>query len=301
MSGWYRAGTVTVTNGSTAVTGSGTAWIGSVQVGDAIRLPDGRAYEIAGIASDTALTLAQGYLGSSASGQAYAVQPTRGVLASLVAGVQALIAQVQGYVDGALAGRFGNGSAASPSVSFASDTDTGIWRIAANVLGIGTNGVERVRVGDATLQYMGSEVFRRANVLGTVSQSGGVPTGAIIQRGSNSNGEFVRFADGTQICWLFDLNLGSAAAAGAGTLADPYKTDVLTWTYPSSFVAEPAGQVTIRATMSDGRARGLAGMFRTYAGSGNGGTMSSIAAYRIGSQANAENVFAQVTAVGRWF
>ena len=39
-------------------------------------------------------------------------------------------------------------------------------------------------------------------VLGTVSQAGGVPTGAIIQRGSNANGEFVRFADGTQICLI---------------------------------------------------------------------------------------------------
>ncbi|MEG0923200.1 MAG: hypothetical protein RSD57_15910 [Comamonas sp.] len=39
-----------------------------------------------------------------------------------------------------------------------------------------------------------------AAILGTVTQSGGVPTGAIIQRGSNANGIFVRFADGTQIC-----------------------------------------------------------------------------------------------------
>lgn len=40
-----------------------------------------------------------------------------------------------------------------------------------------------------------------AAILGTVSQSGGVPTGAIIQKGSNANGDYVRFADGTQICW----------------------------------------------------------------------------------------------------
>ena len=39
-----------------------------------------------------------------------------------------------------------------------------------------------------------------AGILGTVSQSGGVPTGAVIEKGSNANGEFVRFADGTQIC-----------------------------------------------------------------------------------------------------
>ncbi|WP_234844803.1 pyocin knob domain-containing protein, partial [Sinorhizobium meliloti] len=38
-------------------------------------------------------------------------------------------------------------------------------------------------------------------VVGLVGQSSGIPTGAIIERGSNANGEYVRFADGTQICW----------------------------------------------------------------------------------------------------
>lgn len=38
------------------------------------------------------------------------------------------------------------------------------------------------------------------NLLGTVSQTGGVPTGGVIERGSNANGEYIRFADGTQIC-----------------------------------------------------------------------------------------------------
>lgn len=45
-----------------------------------------------------------------------------------------------------------------------------------------------------------AEDYSSANILGTVSQSGGVPTGAIIERGSNANGEWVRFADGTQEC-----------------------------------------------------------------------------------------------------
>ncbi len=44
------------------------------------------------------------------------------------------------------------------------------------------------------------ELFHTGNILGTVSQSAGVPTGAIIERGSNANGEYSRFADGTQIC-----------------------------------------------------------------------------------------------------
>lgn len=49
----------------------------------------------------------------------------------------------------------------------------------------------------STLQSL---FFYRGNILGTVSQSGGIPTGAIIQRGSNANGDWVRLADGTQLC-----------------------------------------------------------------------------------------------------
>jgi hypothetical protein len=46
-----------------------------------------------------------------------------------------------------------------------------------------------------------NELYGKQNILGTVSESSGTPTGAIIQRGSNANGEFVRYADGTQVCW----------------------------------------------------------------------------------------------------
>ena len=50
-------------------------------------------------------------------------------------------------------------------------------------------------------------------IVGTVSQTGGVDNGAIIQRGSGPNGRFVRFADGTQICWrvaTHDFNTSSS-------------------------------------------------------------------------------------------
>ena len=67
-------------------------------------------------------------------------------------------------------------------------------------------------------------LYDSSNILGTVSQSGGVPAGAIIQRGSNANGEFVRFADGTQICWR-SMNAGSAIDQ--------------TWTFPAAFSEVP--------------------------------------------------------------
>lgn len=81
----------------------------------------------------------------------------------------------------------------------------------------------------STLQAL---FFYRGNILGAVSQSGGVPTGSIIQRGSNLNGEFVRLADGTQIC-TNKVSLSSQAIA-AGGLSTSYD-----WTYPASFSAVP--------------------------------------------------------------
>ncbi|MDX0630110.1 phage tail protein [Sinorhizobium medicae] len=76
------------------------------------------------------------------------------------------------------------------------------------------------RSANAVFQYFyrdNNQVFRRNTVnggtswtdwtivelpvVGTASNSAGFPAGAIIERGSNANGEYVRFADGTQICW----------------------------------------------------------------------------------------------------
>lgn len=54
----------------------------------------------------------------------------------------------------------------------------------------------------ATRDALGTagSLYSRDSILGTVSQSGGVPTGAIIESGSNANGKYVKFADGTMIC-----------------------------------------------------------------------------------------------------
>jgi hypothetical protein len=75
------------------------------------------------------------------------------------------------------------------------------------------------------------------SLLGTVTQDSGVPTGAVIQRGSNANGEFVRFADGTQIC-TFTPATGVACATTKGALFGNAATQ--TWTFPIAFADEPA-------------------------------------------------------------
>jgi len=71
-----------------------------------------------------------------------------------------------------------------------------------------------------TTQSGPSQAFRQGNILGNVGQVGGVPSGAAIEHGSNANGNYVRFADGTQICWHI---MSSSSVAET------------TWTFPAMF------------------------------------------------------------------
>lgn len=69
------------------------------------------------------------------------------------------------------------------------------------------------------------------NLLGSVSESGGIPTGAVIERGSNANGDYVRFADGTQICTATLSAVTCTTAQGALFANDT----ALTWDFPADF------------------------------------------------------------------
>lgn len=67
--------------------------------------------------------------------------------------------------------------------------------------------------------------YQPSNILGTVSQSGGIPTGAILEGGSNANGTYLRLADGTQFCFA---SIASSASAD------------VTWTFPVAFSLAPS-------------------------------------------------------------
>ena len=72
-------------------------------------------------------------------------------------------------------------------------------------------------------------IYSQGNVVGTVSQSGGVPTGAIIERGSNSDGEYVKYAGGLLICSLNVTNNldGSLDIIYQGTFPQPFLNNSL--------------------------------------------------------------------------
>ncbi|MGS3129991.1 hypothetical protein ACB295_12290 [Aeromonas caviae] len=77
---WYRAGTASVTNGSKKVTGFGSQWKNTTykpDKGHTFWGPDGKAYEIDYVESDTVLYLVMAYAGVTAASQAYSIDITR--------------------------------------------------------------------------------------------------------------------------------------------------------------------------------------------------------------------------------
>ena len=74
MAANYSTGTVSVTNGSKTVTGSGVTWSSLVDAGMMLQLGNGRLYVVASITDSTHLELRDAYEGSTASGQAYTLR-----------------------------------------------------------------------------------------------------------------------------------------------------------------------------------------------------------------------------------
>ncbi|WP_010139403.1 DUF2793 domain-containing protein [Oceanicola sp. S124] len=141
-------------------------------------------------------------------------------------------------------GAFGLGGAAVPAPSDDADNCTGggIWSLGAT----GANGPVGDPSGGSLLTMPGavgvrqvfasadgtrlwlrshdgsswggwSEIVSQASVVGTVSQAAGVPTGAVIESGANANGEYVRWADGTQICTNGGAAISTDPATFSGT------------------------------------------------------------------------------------
>ncbi len=128
------------------------------------------------------------------------------------------------------------------------------------------------------------EIYHQGRILGAVSQSGGVPTGAIIERGSNANGDYARFADGMQICTRKEVVTVTTSAAGS-----VHKHGLGPWTFPSAFVAEPLCYTNPQGTAVWGGAAG--------------GTMTTLSGASIWAAAAISGSIVEVShfAIGYWF
>lgn len=112
---------------------------------------------------------------------------------------------------------------------------------------------------------------------GAVSNSG---NGAIMENGSTTNGEYIRYANGIQLCWR---RIDSNAANN------------LTWTYPATFTVTPVIQVTpIR-----GNARSIALLH--YDGGALPTNTSTLISRWISNTAAADTCWVMCFASGRWY
>lgn len=76
------------------------------------------------------------------------------------------------------------------------------------------------------------------DMVGTCTQVSGAATGSIIERGVNGQGEYIRFADGTQICWGTTNSASLPANTSTGTLISLPVAFANTWFIVQS-VAQP--------------------------------------------------------------
>jgi len=111
----------------------------------------------------------------------------------------------------------------------------------------GTTGVSAVQAGAVESGDLPAEAYQKNNILGTVSESGGVPTGAMIERGSNANGEFVKYADGTVICTKRDFSATTDLVTPSG-IGSCSTGALANWTYPVAFVLEPTVSAGLRSS-----------------------------------------------------
>ncbi|WP_256576295.1 hypothetical protein [Pseudomonas sp. KK4] len=79
-----------------------------------------------------------------------------------------------------------------------------------------------------------TDAYKKSNVVGTVGQTAGVPTGALMESGSNANGSYWRFANGLQICAGNLISGGTATTQGSIFISTP-----ASGSFPISFAAAP--------------------------------------------------------------
>ena len=111
-----------------------------------------------------------------------------------------------------------------------------------------------------------------------------------VTRGSNANGEWVRFPDGTQICWKWGLDPGTIKtnnkSGGGANQGTGWRSSNISWKFPASFgVGEVASFATSRT-------------WYNWA-TGNGVTNSS-AEFIQWAMAEGNATKLDVMAIGRW-
>ncbi|WP_054915182.1 MULTISPECIES: hypothetical protein [Pseudomonas] len=241
--GWYRTGTVAITSGSTTVTGTGTAFAANCRVGDEFKGPDGRGYEVVNVATDRVLSIAPAYQGPTVTAGTYSLVPIQGYPKDLTDRFKQIVESWGGSL--ALIGNATTSSQLLANIGAAkrgSNSDITELTGLTKAMTIAQGGTGATTAADARTA-LGLKSAALADVVGTVSAVGG----AIIERGSNANGDYTKFADGTLEGWITSSNSQSI----------PNNSGIeISVTYPATFVGTPT--ITGSAGLATSGTTGLA-------------------------------------------
>ncbi|OOV90952.1 hypothetical protein MF6396_26920 [Pseudomonas sp. MF6396] len=231
---WYREGTVAIVAGQTTVTGTGTNFAANSRVGDALQGPDGRWYEVTNIVSGTVLSIYPAYQGATIAAGTYGLAPMQGYVKEAADRLRQIVEQfgstlaVLGGATTAPQLRENIGAAARGANSDITSLTGMTTALSVAQGGTGGSTQATARTG------LGLKAAATADIVGTVSQSGGVPTGAIFERGSNTNGRYVKYADGSATAEMAVTTTSFSSVAGL------YVSDFMVSPTPITFIAGSA-------------------------------------------------------------
>lgn len=133
----------------------------------------------------------------------------------------------------------------------------------------------------------GWEGYRRMlsdrDILGAVSQFNGVPTGAVIERGSNANGTYVKLFDGTLLLFFPRESVPVTTAEGMGFTSSEV---------PKAYPYQPVSLISNNGVASSVSASGC---FLTHK------VGSSSVIFAVKSFINVSNTFFDAVLIGRWY
>ncbi len=277
---WYTTGTVAIANAGTTVTGVGTNFhTAGLRPGDMITNASMTAWAVITATPTTATSLAITSWGGAAlpAGSPYRILRVSDADRLIAAHADLMAALVPNLTSlGGLTLAANKGIHATGAGALATHDLTAFGRALAGLTG--ANG--KIPVATAA----GAAAMR--DIVGTVSQSGGVPTGALMEYGANANGVYARYANGVQICWNASAGLVNTLNA-SGAL---FMSGSVSWAYPAEFAVAP-----VVLPSRGGSASGLRWVSL--------GTVSatSAALYAVSTTSGTTEAAISAAAIGRWF
>ncbi|MGV6848835.1 MAG: DUF2793 domain-containing protein [Marinibacterium sp.] len=196
-------------------------------------------------------------------------------------------------------GRAEMGTAGSDAFAIKVSPDGATWTTALSLdpAGLASGAAVQQAPDDITAGRLARAdwAYGPGNLLGPVSQAGGTPTGAVIDRASAGGGDVVRWADGTQIC----------TQALSLTQAGPDRLEAA-WPFPADFINTTGLSLSAILDADDFAANvsgpGIDAALAPVAAQISA-TAATIRLYRVAGAtdfAAADTAQVRLTAIGRW-